>query len=45
MTEDNETGRPAADGLYSLELEGEMLAETIRPLTKTVTFRHQASLK
>lgn len=38
------SGQQAADGLYVLKVDGDMLAETIRPLMTSVTFRHQASL-
>ena len=38
-------GNPAADGLYRLEIEGDMLAETIRPLETSVDFRHRNGLQ
>ncbi|MCP3959599.1 MAG: hypothetical protein GY719_17255 [bacterium] len=38
----DEAGKPAADGVYTFEIEGDMLAETIRPLAHTVSFRHQS---
>lgn len=41
----DEAGQAAADGLYVLEIEGDMLAETIRPLSATVAFRHRARLQ
>lgn len=37
-------GKPAADGLYVLGIEGDMLAETIRPLKTSVVFRHRGHL-
>ncbi len=41
----DETGKPAADGLYRLTVDGDMLAEVIRPVETTVSFWHRASLK
>jgi hypothetical protein len=40
----DEAGRPAADGLYRLTIDGEMLAEVLRPVETTVSFWHRASL-
>lgn len=37
-------GKPAADGLYVLEIDGDMLAETIRPLKTSVAFLHRGHL-
>ena len=39
------TGQPAADGLYRLTIEGDMLAEVIRPVETTVSFWHRASFE
>jgi hypothetical protein len=37
-------GKAAADGLYVLDVVGDMLAETIRPLKTSVAFRHRGRL-
>jgi hypothetical protein len=39
------SGRPAADGLYLLRIDGEMLAEVLRPVETEVSFWHRASLQ
>jgi hypothetical protein len=36
----DEQGRPVPDGVYVLRLKGDMLAETLRPLTFTLSFFH-----
>ncbi len=41
----DDDGGPVADGEYVLKIEGDMLAETIRPLEASVPFRHRASLQ
>ena len=41
----DDSGQPAADGLYELSVEGDMLAEVLRPLETSVRFWHRASLK
>ena len=41
----DDTGKPADDGVYRLEVDGEMLAETVRPLVTGVDFRHRAKLQ
>lgn len=41
----DDAGRLAEDGLYALEIDGEMLAETIRPVTASISFQHRASLQ
>ncbi len=38
-------GELAADGEYLLQVDGDMLAETIRPLEASVLFRHRSSLE
>jgi len=38
-------GQPAANGLYRLTIDGEMLAEVLRPVETTVRFWHRASLQ
>lgn len=38
-------GAAAADGVYVLQIEGDMLAEVIRPLETSVTFQHRGSLR
>ncbi len=38
-------GQPAADGLYVLAVEGDMLAEVLRPVETSVRFWHRGSLK
>jgi len=39
------SGRPAADGLYLLTIDGEMLAEVLRPVETVVSFWHRATLQ
>ena len=41
----DDSGQPAADGLYVLAVEGDMLAEVLRPLETSVKFWHRGSLK
>ncbi len=41
----DESGGAAADGTYTLQIEGDMLAEIIRPLETNVTFRHRSRLR
>jgi hypothetical protein len=41
----DKAGRPAANGLYRLTIDGEMLAEVLRPVETTVSFWHRASLQ
>jgi hypothetical protein len=41
----DKAGRPAANGLYRLTIDGEMLAEVQRPVETTVSFWHRASLE
>ena len=40
----DDSGQPAADGLYVLAVEGDMLAEVLRPLETSVKFWHRGSL-
>ncbi len=40
----DDSGNPVADGEYVLRIDGDMLAETIRSLETSVTFRHRRSL-
>lgn len=41
----DKAGRPAANGLYRLTIDGDMLAEVLRPVETTVSFWHRASLE
>lgn len=41
----DDAGSPADDGLYRLQIEGDMLAETIRPLETSIEFRHRGRLQ
>lgn len=41
----DDQGQPAADGLYVLNVEGDMLAEVLRPVETSVRFWHRGSLK
>ncbi len=41
----DDDGKPVADGEYALRVDGDMLAETIRPLEASVPFRHRSSLE
>ena len=41
----DDDGQPAADGLYVLAVEGDMLAEVLRPVETSVKFWHRGSLK
>ena len=41
----DKSGQPAADGLYLLSIEGDMLAEVLRPVETAVSFWHRASLQ
>lgn len=41
----DKAGQPAANGLYRLKIDGEMLAEVLRPVETTVSFWHRTSLQ
>lgn len=41
----DKSGQVAADGLYRLTIDGEMLAEVLRPVETTISFWHRASLE
>ena len=38
------SGQPVADGLYVLSIDGDMLAEVLRPVETSVSFWHRANL-
>ncbi len=41
----DDSGQPAADGLYVLRVEGDMLAEVLRPIEAAISFWHRSSLR